>query len=41
MHVTDTVRPAIEFCQNYPELVQVSTKLFIDGLKRDRQGYQG
>lgn len=38
--VTNTVRPAIEFCQNYPELVRVSTKLFIDGLKLNRQRFK-
>lgn len=40
MNVTDTVRPAIEFCQNYPELMRVSAKLFIDGLKLNRQRFE-
>ncbi|NNM79647.1 MAG: hypothetical protein HKM01_04230 [Gallionella sp.] len=40
MNVTDTVRPAIEFCQNYPELVRMSTKLFIKGLKLNRQRFK-
>lgn len=40
MNVTDTVSPAIEFCQNYPELIRVSTKLFIDGLKLNRQRFE-
>ena len=40
MNVTDTVRPAIEFCQNYPELVRVSTMLFIEGLKLNRQRFK-
>lgn len=31
--VTECVRPAINFCSKYPELVKVSAKLFIDGLK--------
>jgi hypothetical protein len=39
MDVTDTVRPAIEFCQKYAELVRVSAKLFIDGLKLNRQRF--
>jgi hypothetical protein len=38
--VTNTVRPAIEFCQTYPELVRVSAKLFIEGLKLNRQRFE-
>ncbi|HAF43523.1 MAG TPA: hypothetical protein DCK83_00900 [Gallionellaceae bacterium] len=40
MNVTDSARPAIEFCQNYPELVRMITKLFIDGLKLNRQRFE-
>lgn len=39
MDITKIVRPAIEFCQNYPELVRVSAKLFIDGLELNRQRF--
>lgn len=39
MDITEIVRPAIEFCQNYPELVRDSVKLFIDGLKLNRQRF--
>lgn len=37
--ITETVRPAIEFCQTYPELVRMSAKLFIAGLKLNRQRF--
>lgn len=40
MDITANVRPAIEFCRNYPELVRVSTKLFIDGLKLNQQRFK-
>jgi hypothetical protein len=38
--VTETVRPAIDFCRKYPALVKVSAKLFIDGLKLNRARYE-
>lgn len=34
LDVTETVRPAIDLCSKYPELVKVDAKLFIQGLKR-------
>ena len=40
LEVTETVRPAIEFCQKYPEMVRVSSKIFIDGLKLNRQRFE-
>lgn len=38
--VTETVRPAIDFCRKYPALVKVSAKLFIDGLKLNRARFE-
>ena len=37
--VTEKVRPAIDFCRQYPELLKVSSKLFIDGLKLNRKRF--
>jgi hypothetical protein len=37
--ITATVYPAIEFCQAYPELMQASTRLFIEGIKLNRQRF--
>lgn len=38
--VTETVKPAIDFCKKYPELIRVASKLFIDGLKLNRARYE-
>ncbi|HCF5435995.1 hypothetical protein CQW32_28335 [Pseudomonas putida] len=38
--ITERVRPAIEFCGEYPELVKVAAKLFIDGLKLNRRRFE-
>lgn len=38
--VTESVRPAVDFCRKYPELVRVSAKLFIDGLKLNRKRFE-
>lgn len=40
LDVTETVRPAVDFCRKYPELVRVATKLFIDGLKLNRKRFE-
>lgn len=38
--VTEIVRPAIDFCAKYPELVKHSSQLFIAGLKLNRQRFE-
>lgn len=38
--VTEVARPAVEFCRKYPQLVLVASKLFIDGLKLNRQRFE-
>jgi hypothetical protein len=38
--VTELVRPAVDFCAKYPELVKISAKLFIDGLKLNRKRFE-
>ena len=38
--VTDQVRPAIEFCMRYPELMKVSSRLMIEGLKLNRKRFE-
>lgn len=38
--VTDTVRPAIEFCIKYSGLVKIFAKLLIDGLKLNRSRFK-
>ncbi len=38
--ITESVRPSIEFCRKYPELVKVAAKLVIDGLKLNRQRFE-
>lgn len=40
LDVTDRVRPAIDFCTKYPELVKIASKLFIDGLKLNRERFK-
>lgn len=38
--VTEDVRPAVDFFRIYPELIKVASKLFIDGLKLNRQRFK-
>ncbi|WP_123715504.1 hypothetical protein [Pseudomonas poae] len=38
--VTETVRPAVDFCAKYPGLIKVFAKLFIDGLKLNRSRFE-
>lgn len=38
--VTELVRPAITFCRQYPELIKIASKLYIDGLKLNRARYE-
>jgi hypothetical protein len=37
--VTEIVRPAVDFCSKYPELVTVAAAMFIDGLKLNRKRF--
>lgn len=37
--VTESVRPAVEFCRKYEGLVNISVRLFIDGLQLNRKRY--
>lgn len=38
--VTEQVRPAIDFCMKYPELMRVSARLMIEGLKLNRKRFE-
>ncbi|WP_059414525.1 hypothetical protein [Cupriavidus basilensis] len=38
--VTDSLRPAVEFCQKYPEILRATAKMFIDGLKLNRRRFE-
>lgn len=38
--VTEALRPAVEFCQKYPEILRATAKLFIDGLKLNRRRFE-
>jgi len=38
--VTDSLRPAVEFCQKYPEILRATAKLFIEGLKLNRSRFE-
>lgn len=38
--VTETLRPAVDFCQQYPEILRSSAKIFIDGLKLNRHRFE-
>lgn len=38
--VTEQVRPAVEFCRKYEALNKVTAKLFVDGLKLNRQRFK-
>jgi len=38
--VTASLRPAVEFCQKYPEILQSTAKVFIDGLKLNRRRFE-
>ena len=38
--VTDSVRPAVEFCKKYSALVDISARLFIEGLLLNRQRFE-
>lgn len=38
--VTESVRPAVEFCKRYPSLVNTAVRLFIEGLKLNRRRFQ-
>lgn len=38
--VTESLRPAVEFCQKYPEILRAVAKLFIDGLKLNRSRFE-
>jgi hypothetical protein len=38
--VTESLRPAVEFCQKYPEILRSTAKMFIDGLKLNRSRFE-
>lgn len=38
--ITETVRPAVEFCSKYEALVDISVRLFIEGLLLNRKRYE-
>lgn len=38
--VTESLRPAVEFCQKYPEILRATAKMFIDGLKLNRRRFE-
>jgi len=38
--ITETVRPAVKFCRKYTGLVDISVRLFIDGLQLNRKRYE-
>ncbi|OEZ98765.1 hypothetical protein DUPY_29450 [Duganella phyllosphaerae] len=38
--VTEEIRPAVDFFRTYPELMKVASKLFVDGLKLNRQRFK-
>lgn len=38
--VTESLRPAVEFCQKYPEILRATAKMFIDGLKLNRSRFE-
>ena len=40
INITDDVRPLVEFCQKYPELLRITARLFIDGLKLNQQRFK-
>lgn len=40
VNITDDVRPLVEFCQKYPELLRITARLFIDGLKLNQQRFK-
>jgi hypothetical protein len=40
LDVTDSLRPAVEFCQKYPEILRSGAKMFIDGLKLNRKRFE-
>lgn len=37
--ITDSVRPAVDLCRKYPELISFFAKLFIEGLKLNRKRF--
>lgn len=38
--VTESLRPAVDFCQKYPEILRSIAKVFIDGLKLNRSRFE-
>lgn len=38
--VTESLRPAVEFCQKYPEILRATAKMFVDGLKLNRSRFE-
>lgn len=38
--VTDSLRPAVEFCQKYPEILRAAAKMFIAGLMLNRRRFE-
>jgi len=40
LDVTDSLRPAVEFCQKYPEILRSTAKVFIDGLRLNRRRFE-
>lgn len=40
LDITDSIRPAVEFCQTYPEILRSTAKVFIDGLKLNRSRFE-
>lgn len=38
--VTESLRPAVEFCKKYPEILRATAKIFIDGLKLNRTRFK-
>ncbi|MBF8789048.1 hypothetical protein [Pseudomonas asiatica] len=38
--VTEQVKPAIEFCMKYPKLMEMTTRLMIEGLKLNRKRFE-
>lgn len=40
LDVTEAVRPFIDFCNKYPELIKLTAQLFIEGLKLNRKRFE-
>lgn len=40
VNLTESLRPAVEFCQKYPEILRATAKLFIDGLKLNQRRFE-